>query len=107
LKCRNSNDGSNVKFRFKLGKAAAETPECLSTVYGDEALKKTAVYDWFKRFENGQESLEDEERSGRPPTSENDEQSKKFNIWFDQIAVYAFKIWQIYVFAFLQQFFHV
>jgi len=40
---------------------------------GDEALKKTAVYDWFKRFKNGQKSLEDEERSGRTSTSKNDE----------------------------------
>jgi predicted transposase YdaD len=47
------------------------------TVYGDETLKKTAVYDWFKRFKNGQESLEDEERSGRPSTSKNDETIEK------------------------------
>jgi len=79
----------------------------MSTVYGDEALKKTAIYHWFKRFKNGQESLEDEERIGRPSTSKNDEQSKKFEIWFDQIAVFAFEIWQIYVFAFLQQLFQV
>ena len=33
---------ANIKFCFKLGKTAAETLECLKTVYGDEALKKTA-----------------------------------------------------------------
>ncbi|KAL4083495.1 hypothetical protein QTP88_028811 [Uroleucon formosanum] len=68
---------ANIKFCFKLGKTVAETLECLKTVYGDEALKKTAVYDWFKRFKNGQESLEDEERSGRPSTSKNDETIEK------------------------------
>jgi len=30
---------------------------CLSVVYGGEVLKKTPVYDWFKRFKNGKESL--------------------------------------------------
>ncbi|XP_016662368.1 protein GVQW3-like [Acyrthosiphon pisum] len=59
------------------GKTAAETLECLKTVYGDEALEKTAVYDWFKRLKNGQESLEDEERSGQPSTSKNDETIEK------------------------------
>jgi len=34
----------------------------LSIVYEGEKLKKTTVYDWFKRFKNGQESLEDEDR---------------------------------------------
>jgi histone-lysine N-methyltransferase SETMAR len=68
---------ANIKFCFKLRKTAAETLEYLKTVYGDEALKKTAVYDWFKRFKNGQESLEDEERSGQPSTSKNDETIEK------------------------------
>lgn len=34
---------------------------------------KTAVYDRFKRIKNGQESLEDVERSGRPSSSLDDE----------------------------------
>jgi len=36
---------------------------------GGETLKKTAVYDWSKRFKNGQESFEDEERSGGQPST--------------------------------------
>lgn len=68
---------ANIKFCSKLGKTAAETLECLKAVYSDEALKKTAVYDWFKRFKNGQESLENEERSGRPSTSKNDKTIEK------------------------------
>ena len=35
-------------------------------VYGDNAMKKTAVYKWVKRFSEGRESVTDEERSGRP-----------------------------------------
>ena len=41
----------------------------LVKVYGDNAIKKTAVYKWVKRFSEGRESVTDEERSGRPATS--------------------------------------
>ena len=36
----------------------------LVQVYGDNAMKKRAVYKWVKRFSEGRE-----ERSGRPATS--------------------------------------
>lgn len=62
----------NITFCFKFGKIATETLNCLKTVYGDEALKKIAVYDLFKRLKNGQKSLEDEEQSDRSSTSKND-----------------------------------
>jgi len=45
----------------------------LVQVYGDNAMKKTAVYRWVKRFSEGRESVTDEERSGRPATSRNEE----------------------------------
>jgi len=32
-------------------------------VYGDNTLKKTAFYNWVKRFSEGRESVTDEERS--------------------------------------------
>jgi predicted transposase YdaD len=41
----------------------------LVQVYGDNAMKKTAVYKWVKRFSEGRENVTDEERSGRPATS--------------------------------------
>jgi len=34
----------------------------LVQVYGDNAMKKTAVYKWVKRFSGGRESVTDEER---------------------------------------------
>jgi hypothetical protein len=37
----------------------------LVQVYGDSAMKKTAVYKWMKRFSEGRESVADEESSGR------------------------------------------
>lgn len=63
---------ANIKFMCRLGKSASETLLALQTVYGDDSLKKTAVYEWFSRFKDGQESLEDESRSGRPSTSRNE-----------------------------------
>jgi len=45
----------------------------LVQVYGDNAMKKTAVYKWVKRFSEGRESVTDEERSGLPATSRTEE----------------------------------
>ena len=49
----------------------------LQQVYGDTALKKSAVYDWFSWFKNGQEKLEDDQRSGRPSTCRTAEMTEK------------------------------
>jgi transposase-like protein len=46
----------------------------LVQVYGDNGMKKTAVYKWVKSFSEGRESVTDEEeRSGRPATSRTEE----------------------------------
>ena len=66
-----------VKFCFLLGKSAAETIVMLKTAYGDAALSKTRVYEWFSRFKNGEMSIEDQPRSGRPATSSSDENVDK------------------------------
>ena len=49
----------------------------LRQVYGDNAMKKTAVYKWVKSFSEGGESVTDEERSGRPVTSRTEENIAK------------------------------
>jgi len=41
---------TNIKFLVKLGKSGNEIRELLVQVYGDNAMKKTAVYKWVKRF---------------------------------------------------------
>jgi len=46
-------------------------------VYGDSAMKKTAVYKWVKCFSEGRESVTEEERSGRPATSRTEENIAK------------------------------
>jgi hypothetical protein len=38
----------NIKFCVKVGKIPTETFEMLQTVYGDEALSRSSVLEWFK-----------------------------------------------------------
>lgn len=65
---------ANVKFCVKLGKSFTETLQMLRQAYGEQAMSRTQVYDWHRRFKNGEESVEDGRfRSGRPTTSRTDE----------------------------------
>jgi hypothetical protein len=36
--------------------------EMLKSAYGEECLSRTSVFEWHKRFKEGRESLEDNER---------------------------------------------
>ena len=58
-----------VTFCFLVGK----TVVMLETANKEAALGKTQVYKWFSRFRNGELSLADQPRSGRPLTSRTDE----------------------------------
>jgi len=49
----------------------------LVQVYGNNAMKKTAVYNWVKRFSEERESVTEEEGSGRPSTSRTEENIAK------------------------------
>ncbi|XP_033232017.1 protein GVQW3-like [Belonocnema kinseyi] len=68
-----------VKFCFLLGKSATETMVILKTAYEDAALNKTRVCERFSRLKNGEMSIEDQLRSGRPATSRSDENLDKIN----------------------------
>jgi hypothetical protein len=68
---------TNIKFLVKLGKIGSEIREMLVQVYGDNAMKKTAVYKWVTRFSEGRESATDEERSRWPATSRTEENIAK------------------------------
>jgi len=63
----------NIKFIVKFEKSGKEIKEMLVQVYGGNAMKKTAVYKWAKRFSEGRESVTDEERPGRPAASRTEE----------------------------------
>ncbi|KAG5305654.1 SETMR methyltransferase, partial [Acromyrmex insinuator] len=66
-----------IKFCVKNGFNGAKTLEMLGNCFGSDVLKKTTVYEWHERFRSGRESVEDNERSGRPSTSKTDENINK------------------------------
>lgn len=66
-----------IKFCVKNEFNSAKTLEMLEKFFGNDALKKTAVYQWHERFILDRESVEDDERSGRPSTSKTDENIDK------------------------------
>ena len=51
--------------------------EMLTKAYGESGMSKTRVYEWYKRFQDGREDVEDDERPGRPSTSTTDENVEK------------------------------
>jgi hypothetical protein len=55
----------NTTFCFKQGKSPIETYEVLQTVCGDEALSFSNISEWFKRFKDEREDLQDDPRSRR------------------------------------------
>ena len=40
----------------------------LTEAFGEHALSQAGTFEWFKRFKDGQESVEDDKHSGRPST---------------------------------------
>ncbi|EGI61189.1 FLJ37770-like protein [Acromyrmex echinatior] len=62
-----------VKFHVKLGKTATETYNLLKEMYGHECLSRARVFEWFKRFQDGREDVEDDSRPGCPSTSKTDD----------------------------------
>jgi hypothetical protein len=55
---------SVIKFYTKLKKIAIETVQMLKSAYGEECLWRSSVSEWHKRFKEGRESLQDDERKG-------------------------------------------
>jgi len=58
-----------INFCAKLGKSCSETLQLLRTAYGDSVFSSAQVLVWHKVFKDGRESVEDEQRAGRPSTS--------------------------------------
>ena len=49
----------------------------LTKAYGESAMSKTRVSEWYKCFQDGREDVEDDERPRRPSTSTTDENVEK------------------------------
>ena len=64
---------ANIKFCFKLDKTAAETHQMMQKVYCNECLFLPTIYEWFGRFKEGRQDLNNDGRSGRPRSAVNEE----------------------------------
>ena len=56
---------SAIKFCFQLGKNATETYEMHQIAFGASCMNRASVFEWYKRFKEGRESVRDDERCGR------------------------------------------
>ena len=54
-----------IKFCFKLGKNVTETYGMLQTVFRPSCMNRASVFEWYKRFKEGRESVRDDEWRGR------------------------------------------
>ena len=53
-----------IKFCFKLGKNATETYGMLQTAFQPSCMNQASVFEWYKRFKEGKESVRDDEKCG-------------------------------------------
>ena len=71
------NNAFASSFVLKSEKTATETYQLLQQAYGEDAMGDTQVFDWFRRFKEGRNSVESDPRSGRPSTSRKEEMIAK------------------------------
>jgi len=71
------NNAFASSFVFKIGKTATETYQLLQQAYGEDAMGRTQVFNWFRRFKEGRTSIESDPCSGQPSTSRNEEMIAK------------------------------
>ena len=54
-----------IKFFFKLGKSAPEMYGIFQTDFRPSCMNWASVFEWYKRFKKGIESVRDDEKCGR------------------------------------------
>ena len=60
-------------YDFKQRKTAAESHRSISNAFGEDVINKRQCRNWFQRFRDGDESLEDKEHERRPKTVDDEE----------------------------------
>ena len=78
--CESTEQRICIKFCFTIGKPRTETYQLLQQAFGEDAMDRTRVFDWFRRFKECRTSVESDLRSGRPSTSRNEEMIAKDRI---------------------------
>ena len=65
MQCDTLEEQYAIKLCFKLGKNARETYGMLQTAFGASCMNRAWVFEWYKRFKEGKESVRDDEKCGR------------------------------------------
>lgn len=52
----------------------------MKKAYGNDCLSRSKTFEWFVRFKNGRDFLDDDPREGRPSTSVNDENRERIRV---------------------------
>ena len=81
-----------IKFCCKVNFLATKTVELIQKAYGDAALSWTTIFEWHKRFQEGRESVKDDERSGQATTSRTDDITAVDKMVKDQNVI---KMWHL------------
>ena len=77
-----------IRYFYLKGKTGKEIHGVLADVYGSSVSSYAQVKFWVGEFKRGRTSLEDEARSGRPPTKKC---VRKFGIWYTLIDEFRWK----------------
>ena len=78
-----------VKFCFILEKTFLEIFRMLKQVFGDEVMSKTQTHEWYKCFQEGQTSIEDNVQNNLQHQNMT-KTSNKFGKWFIPIVIWPF-----------------
>jgi hypothetical protein len=56
-----------TEFHVRLGKSVSETLQLIHQAYEDDAMRRAAVLNWWKRFRDGETNVKGEPRRSKPP----------------------------------------
>jgi AraC-like DNA-binding protein len=69
---KNLEQWINITFCVKIGKNASKMLALLTVAYGEQAMKKSSVFEWHGRFKEGREDVQNDPSSGQPITQRTD-----------------------------------
>ena len=61
-----------IFYEHQLGTSSRETAKKINGVFGEDTVTDRTVRNWFKRFNDGDTSLEDQPHHGRPSSFDED-----------------------------------
>jgi hypothetical protein len=75
----------NIKFCLKTGNTASEMLALVTLPYDEYAIKKSSVFERYRRFKEGREDVQDDPRSGQPKRKGQMQMWREYKPWYTQI----------------------